>query len=139
MPKFGSGSGVVVVDGPTQKKVRPASETDREPMRLVIENGEVVSYTGDSKQIERLEAFINSAEVKGKYVDEVGIPTTRVEANNECWSDGTHNCNTIHIAIGNNGMRGDIVHGKLHMDMEIVNPTLYIDGEIVLTDRRFIL
>jgi len=139
MPKFGSGNGVVIVDGPTQKKVRPASETDREPIKVIFKDGEAVSYSGDPEQIARLEAFINSAEVKGKYVDEVGIPTTRVEANNDCWADGTHNCNTIHIALGNNGRRSDIVHGQLHMDMEVVDPTLYIDGEIVLKDRKFIL
>jgi len=138
MPKFGSGSGIVVVDGPTQKKVRPPAELDREPMRIQFENGEVVSYTGDAEQIARLEAFINSAEVKGKYVDEVGIPTTRAEANNECWTDGTHNCNTIHIAIGNNNRRSEIVHGQLHMDMEVKDPTFYIDGEIVMKDTKFI-
>lgn len=139
MPKFGSGEGIVVVDGPTQKKVRPAAETDREPLRIVFEKGEIRSYSGDPAQAARLEAYIGSAEVPGKYVDEVGIPTTRVQANNACWRDGTHNCNTIHIAIGNNGKRSDIVHGQLHMDMEIIDPTFYIDGEKILTGKKFSL
>lgn len=138
MPKYGSGSGIVVVDGPTQRNVRPAKETDREPIRVVFEKGEVVSYSGDPEQIARLEAYMNSAEVPGKYVDEVGIPTTRALSNNDCWSDGTHNCNTIHIAIGNNGLRSDIVHGELHMDMEVKDPTFYIDGEIVMKDTIFL-
>ena len=139
MPRFGSGNGVVVVDGPTQLNVRPEGETDRIPLRVTFKDGEAVAWEGDPEQVARLEAFMADDNPPGKFVDEVGIPTTRAEANNICWADGTHNCNTLHIAIGNNSLRSDIVHGRLHMDMEIIDPTLYVDGEIVLAGRELYL
>jgi len=139
MPKFGSGNGVVVVDGPTQLKVRPADETDREPLVINVKDGLVTGFTGDAEQVARLDAYIHSQTPPATSIDEVGIPTTRVEANNlYCWPDKTHNGNTIHIALGNNELRSDIVHGKLHIDTEIINPTLYIDGEIVMENKKFI-
>lgn len=138
MPQFGSGSGVVVVDGATQRDVRPCTETDREPLRVVIENNEAVSWSGAPQQVARLEAFMNASDVKGKFVDEVGLPTTRIASNNLAWPDGTHQSDTIHIALGNNAQRDEVVHGVLHMDMEVRNPTFYIDGKPVIKDQKFL-
>lgn len=138
MPKYGSGNGVVVIDGPTQCGVRRKSELDREPLRIVFKDGEVVSYTGDPEQVARLKKFIENDDPHGKFVDEVGIPTTRARSNNMCWGDGTHNTQSIHVAIGNNNLRDKKVHGNLHMDMEVRHPTFYIDGKVVIEDTKFV-
>jgi len=137
-PLQGSENGIFIIDGPTQMGVRPNNELDREPLRIIVESGIVKDYSGDIVQIERLSKFINSKSPSACYIDEVGIPTTRVKANNMCWSDGTHSTETIHIAIGNNKLRDDLIHGPLHMDGEIMNPTIIVDGKTILNNGNFV-
>jgi len=152
-PRHGSESGIVVVDGPTQMGVRPKDELDREPLRITIEAGRVVDFDGDPEQVQRLEQFIVSgdAPVDGRLkttvdaqdapadvIDEVGVLTTMVEANDVYyWSDGTHHHDCTHIALGNNAHRDTLVHGTRHMDGEVHKSTVSVDGLVVTRDGVF--
>jgi leucyl aminopeptidase (aminopeptidase T) len=138
VPSLASTSGVFVADGPTQLDVRPAYETDREPLRITVEEGRVVAISGDSVQVERLERFIASGDPPADAIDEVGILTTNfVENDIYCWSDGTHHHDRVHVALGNNVRRDTIVHGPRHMDFEINKPTISIDGVVIVEDGIF--
>ena len=138
-PRQGSESGLIVVTGPTQMGVRPADELDREPLRIEVAAGRVVGYTGDPVQVERLGEFIASGDPPAEAIDEVGIPTSRVMENDQWWwSDGTHHLKRVHIALGNNLRRESHVHGPRHMDVEVDDPTITIDGQTILERGEFV-
>jgi leucyl aminopeptidase (aminopeptidase T) len=139
VPSLASTSGVFVADGPTQLDVRPAHETDREPLRITVEAGRVAAMGGDPVQIERLERFIASGDPPADAIDEVGILTTNfVENDLYYWSDGTHHHDRVHVALGNNVRRDTVVHGPRHMDFEINKPTISIDGLVIVEDGIFL-
>lgn len=138
-PTQGSESGRIVVDGPSQKGVRRADELGREPLRIDVEGGRAIYWTGDKEQVARLEAFLADGDPQPHYIDEVGIPTSRVMDNDWAWwSDGTHHLERLHIALGNNLHRENHVHGAQHMDLEINRPTVKLDGVTIIDDARFV-
>jgi leucyl aminopeptidase (aminopeptidase T) len=138
-PRQGSESGVLMIDGPSQMGVRPATELDRQPLRIEVVGGKAVRWTGDAEQVARLEAFLAVGEPAPYYTDEVGIPTSRVMDNDRYyWSDGTHHLERVHIALGNNLRRESRVHGARHMDLEVGRPTITLDGTMILQDARMV-
>ena len=137
-PGLKNTSGIFVVDGPTQRKVRPAAETDREPLRITVEGGRAVDMRGDPVQLRRLKEFIASGAPPADAIDEVGLLTTNLMENDTYyWSDGTHGHDCIHIALGNNVRRDTVVHGPQHMDGEVCKPTVEIEGRIIIRDGIF--
>jgi hypothetical protein len=138
-PRQGSESGVLVIDGPSQMGVRPANELDRQPLRIEVAVGKAARWSGDAEQVARLEAFLAVGEPAPYYIDEVGIPTSRVMDNDQYWwSDGTHHLERVHIALGNNLRRESHVHGARHMDLEVDRPTITLDGTTILQDARMV-
>ena len=144
-PQQGTENGVIVVDGATSAPwdpgypwVRRFDKLDREPLRINVKSGEVQDCSGDPEQVKNLEQFLKCGSPPARYIDEVGIPTSRVKANDICWSDGTHSIETIHIALGNNIYRDELIHGKIHMDMEIIKPSIFLDDEIIMKDSVFV-
>jgi hypothetical protein len=138
-PQQGSESGVFVVDGPTQMGVRLRTELDREPLRIVVEAGRVIDVSGDPPQVQRLREFIASGDPPAEFIDEVGILTTQIVANDEYyWSDGTHHHDCVHIALGNNPRRDSMVHGPRHMDGDVQKPTIHVDDLRIVEDGVFL-
>jgi leucyl aminopeptidase (aminopeptidase T) len=139
IPQQKSGSGVFVVDGPTQMDVRTKDELDREPLRITIDAGRVKDISGDPVQTQRLKEFISSGDPPAETIDEVGIITTSIKANDKYWwRDGTHHHDTVHIALGNNQRRDTLVHGPRHMDGEVCRPTISVDGMVIVRDGVFL-
>ena len=139
VPQFGAESGVLIVDGPTQRGVRPANQLDREPLRIVADNGIVTDYSGDPEQVSRLKAFIEAGEPRADHIDEVGVLTTQIKANDGYWrADGAHCSDRTHVALGNNLARDGAVHGYSHMDGEIIRPTLTLNDTVIVADGVFV-
>ena len=144
VPQLGPGmDGVLVIDGSTYRGVRPPSETDRQPLRFVLKDGRVTEMTGDPEQIARLEKLDKAYEPAGYALDEVGLVTTDLPDNDTYWTsgrfdNGTHTHNTIHIALGKNMERKGVVHSNLHMDMDILKPTVSADGLVFIKDGKFV-
>lgn len=138
IPQQGTESGIFIVDGPTQMGVRTRHELEREPIRIAVESGRVVDVSGDAEQVERLEAFIAGDDPQADAIDEVGVVTTTIEANDRYWwESGTHHHDTLHIALGNNPRRDELVHGPRHMDGEVCRPTVTVGGTEVLKEGIF--
>jgi hypothetical protein len=131
--------GTFIVDGPTQHNVRPANQLDRPPLRIVVERGRAIEISGgDRVQRTRLAKFIRSGRPAADAIDEIGVVTTQLIANDfYYWSDGTHHHDRIHVALGNNNRRDTLVHGPRHMDCEICRPTLAIDDVVVVHNGMF--
>ena len=139
VPEFGTETGTLIVDGPSQCGVRPKTELDRPPLRVDVADGRVTGWEGDDEQVRRLEAFVEGASPRADHVDEVGILTTQIKANDDCWwESGTHHSDRIHVALGNNDARDGRVHGYAHMDLEIVRPTLSLDDTVVIREGVFV-
>jgi leucyl aminopeptidase (aminopeptidase T) len=135
--------GVYVVDGSTQMGVRKPNETDRPPLRFVVKRGLIRDMSGDVEQVARLKKLIAESGSSEIQVDEVGIVTTSIAANDAYWTsgrytDGTHSHNSIHIALGNNENRGGAVHGILHIDGDVRRPTVRLDDQIIVIDGVFV-
>ncbi|MFW6155639.1 MAG: hypothetical protein ACOC95_10540 [Planctomycetota bacterium] len=139
VPEFGTESGTLIVDGPSQRGVRPRTELDRQPLRVDVADGRVTGWDGDDEQVRRLQAFIEDASPRADHIDEVGLLTTQLKANDECWwEDGTHHSDRVHVALGNNPARDGRVHGHAHMDLEINRPTLSLDDTVVIREGVFV-
>ncbi len=136
-PQLGTENGVFVVDGPTASAVRPPAELDRMPLEIVVENGAIKEKRGDPEQLARLERTIANARPPVAVVDEVGLVTTPIAANDACWHDGTHQHDTVHIALGNNLDRDNMVHGSFHVDCEIKQPAVYLDGQLIMEQGAY--
>jgi len=132
--------GTFITDGPTQRDVRPSTELDRKPFKINVEAGRIKEIVdGDPVQLQRLRDFIASGDPEADAIDEVGLLTTTFADNDTYyWSDGTHHHNRIHIALGNNVRRDTLVHGPKHMDCEVTNPTVSIDGLVIIRDGVFV-
>ncbi len=139
VPEFGTETGTLIVDGPSQRGVRPRTELDRRPLRVDVADGRVTGWDGDDEQVRRLEAFIEDASPRADHVDEVGLLTTGIKANDEYWwADGTHHSDRVHVALGNNPARDGRVHGHAHMDLELNRPTVRLDDTVIIREGKFV-
>jgi hypothetical protein len=150
VPKIGDMSGVVVADGASEYAysqrgfpIRPAfpghQELYREPMKLVFDKGVLVKYSGDPEQTRRLETLLKTVVPAPTLCDEVGlVTTTSIENDMYGWQvDGTHQTHTVHVAIGNNFRRGEVIHAPEHVDFDMHDPVIEVDGQIIYKDRKF--
>lgn len=150
VPSMGSVNGVVVADGATERAyghagfpIRPNipghRELYREPMRMVYKDSMLVEFTGDPEQVERLTRLMAEVDPKPDLCDELGIVTTTSQENDTYgWGvDGSHQTHCVHVAIGNNHERGTIIHSSEHIDFDIYNPTVAVDGQVIYQDGKY--
>ena len=150
IPNMGGVTGTFVADGASELTeehrgfpIRPAipgyQELYKQPLRITLTDSMVVDYDGDPVQIERLRNWMEGSTPPANVADEVGlVTTTSIENDRYGWAvDRTHQTHTIHVAVGNNHRRGEIIHGKEHVDFDIHDPTLAIDGQVFCTDGVF--
>jgi len=150
VPDRGTVSGLLVVDGASQCAyrqrgfpIRPAipghQELYKEPLRIRLEEGVVAGAEGDPAQVRRLNAWIEASVPPANLADEVGIVTaTSIENDRFGWQlDGTHQTHCLHVALGNNTRRGEVIHAPEHVDFDLHDPVIELDGQILYKDRVF--
>ncbi len=150
VPSLGTVNGVVIADGASKRSrtqrgfpIRPnmptRNELYKEPFRLVFKDSYLVEYTGDPVQVERLRVLMDEVDPKPDLCDEIGLVTTTSPENNMYgWKvDGTHQSQCIHVALGNNRRRGEIIHSTKHIDFDVHEPTVYMDGICIMKDGKF--
>lgn len=151
IPKIGSISGELYIDGASQHAhgahkgfpIRPnfpgGHELHREPLRININKGIVAGYSGDPIQVDRLKKWIEESEPKSNIVDEIGIVTTTSKENDIYgWLvDGTHQTHCIHVALGNNNRRNECIHAPEHVDFDMHDPIIEVDGKIIYKNKIF--
>ena len=150
IPSLGTVNGTVVADGASERThnqrgfpIRPnmptCSELYREPMKLVFKDSYLVDFSGDKKQAERLRILLDEVSPKPDLCDEIGlVATTSLENNMYGWKvDGSHQIHCVHIALGNNRRRGEIIHSDEHVDFDVHDPIIEVDGECIYSDGTF--
>ncbi|MBR6791390.1 MAG: hypothetical protein IKM31_11060 [Oscillospiraceae bacterium] len=151
IPSLETVNGVVVADGASEFAygqrgfpIRPAfrghQELWMEPMKLEFRDSYLVNYTGDPVQVARLKKLMEDVSPAPDLCDEIGlVTTTSIENDMYGWLvDGSHQTRCVHVAIGNNRRRGEIIHSEEHVDFDIHRPTVYVDGEMIFDGENFL-
>lgn len=150
IPSFNTVNGVVVADGASERThnqrgfpIRPNTPTDnelyKEPIKLVFKDSYLVDFSGDETQVGRLRALLDEVSPKPDLCDEIGLVlTTSPENNWYGWKvDGSHQIHCIHVALGNNRRRGEIIHSTEHVDFDVHDPIVEVDGECIYKDGKY--
>ena len=141
VPSIGSVDGVAVIDGASERAysqrgfpIRPNIPGHREiymePIRLHFQKSELVKYEAPEIQKQRMDTLMEKVEPQPRWCDEIGlVATTSVENDEYGWTvDGSHHIRCVHVALGNNTNRREIIHAKEHIDFDMHDPSIWIDG-----------
>lgn len=123
-------NGVVYIDGSITHP-RLGLITDKEPIRVEIKDSFVTSITG-GPQAKILEEVLEEIGDRRIYqIGEIGVGLNpdatlcgRMLEDEGCMG-------TVHVALGNNESGNDI---NLHIDMMFRNPTIEVDGKVILDE-----
>ena len=150
VPSMGSVSGMVIGDGASEFAygqrgfpIRPAfaghQELWKDPIRLVFRESMLVEYGGDPVQVARLKKLLEDVDPKPDLCDEVGLVTcTSIENDIYGWRVcGSHQTHCIHVAIGNNRRRKETIHSTEHVDFDVHEPTIQVDGITIYDGQEF--
>ncbi len=133
-PLEGTAEGVIIAD----KTIACWGYMLDAPIRLVFKGGRAVEITGgrDAEKLRRLAATDENA----SNFAELGVGASHT-LSQELKGDAREICQlgTIHLAIGQNvNHLGGATRSKIHEDMLITEPTLYLDGKVVIKDGVWI-
>ena len=150
VPSLGSVNGTVIADGASEFAygqrgfpIRPSipgyNEIYMDPMKLVFNDSMLVEYDGPAIQKERLDKLLAAVDPKPDICDEVGLVTcTSIENDLYGWRVcNSHQTHCIHVALGNNRRRKEIIHSTEHVDFDVHDPVIEVDGQVIYRDREF--
>ena len=127
-------NGVVYVDGSITHP-RIGLITDAEPIRVEIKDSFVTKISG-GPQAKVLEEVLEEIGDRRIYqIGEIGVGLNPDASLNGRMLEDEGCMGTVHVALGNNESGNDI---NLHIDMMFKNPTIKVDGKIVLDEGKVV-
>ncbi len=127
MPEEGKSEGIFVVDG----SFASVGKIYEEPIRIVVEKGYAVKIEG-GEEAQKLRDNLEKLGKEAYTVAELGIGTNdQAIITGEILEDEKV-MGTAHIALGNNISMGGTCNVGIHVDGVFLNPTIDIDGMILL-------
>jgi leucyl aminopeptidase (aminopeptidase T) len=129
-PVEGTTHGIIVVDG-SMAGIGTISTEDE--ITLVVEEG-YVKETRGGKNAEQLKRLMGSVGEGGRNIAELGIGTNDKAIVSGIVLEDEKVLGTVHIAVGNNLSMGGTVDVPLHLDAVLLDPTVEVDGKILLKD-----
>ncbi len=132
MPQVNTAEGVIVVDGPIAHIGQLTS-----PITLEVEKGRVLSVRGESPQAAELRHIVETIE-NADNIAEFGIGLNPACRRNGDFEEEKKARGNVHIAIGDNIFYGGDVRSPVHMDMVIYQPTVVMDGQLVVDRGRLL-
>jgi leucyl aminopeptidase (aminopeptidase T) len=127
MPVEGQTNGVFVVDG----SFAAVGKIVEMPITIKVENGFATKIEGGSEATR----LINMLEPMGKMaynIAELGIGTNDQAIITGAILEDEKVMGTVHIALGNNLSMGGTVDVGIHLDGVILEPTVKIDGNLIM-------
>ncbi len=130
-PLEGTAEGLAVIDGMVNWIGFVSN-----PITLTIEKG-VVSKVEGGLDAERLRAIWDGADEYATNIAELGVGTVPKETpqgNNQ----DKRLIGTAHFGVGDNFSLGGKVRSSIHLDTLMYGATVYLDGEAVVKDGKFL-
>jgi len=130
-PEEGTAEGIAVIDGGMHE-----IGVVKEPIILKIEKGKVADISGATEAKQLKELLENSGDENSYNIGEFAFGTNSAAGVSYNIQEFKNKLGTIHIALGNNKNLFGKVYSKTHLDAIILNPTVLIDGEIILNKGK---
>jgi leucyl aminopeptidase (aminopeptidase T) len=126
------GEGVLVFDG----SVAGFGLLD-EPMRVELAGGRLVSASGRAGAW--LEQYLDAGGEGGRSVAELGIGTNPAATLTGIVLEDEKIMGTAHVAFGSSAGIGGVVQSTVHVDSVMLEPTIEIDGQTVVSGGRLLV
>ena len=151
VPALGTVNGVVYADGASEFAygqrgfpIRPGipghMELYKQPLKLVFKESLLTGYDGDPVQCARLDKLLRDVDPRPDLCDELGlVMCTSIENDRYGWQvDGSHQTHCVHVALGNNRRRKEIIHSTEHVDFDVHDPVIIVDGTVIYENGEFL-
>lgn len=128
-PVEGTSEGIIMVDGSIPV---PEIGVITESIRVTVKKGNAVKIEG-GKQAQIFADILANAKDEGAYnIAELGIGLNPMAKIMGVMVEDEGSLGTVHIAVGTSAAFGGKVKTHLHLDMMIRQPTLELDGKVIL-------
>lgn len=111
----------------------------KEPIAFKVQNGIVTKALCKTKQAKIIEEVLNKIGPKARNIAELGLGTNKMAKPDKGILEVEKIYGTCHVALGNNAHFGGEVDVPYHVDGLIINPTLKLDGKIILKNGKFLV
>jgi aminopeptidase len=133
-PLEGKSNGVVVIDG----AMAGIGFLKNVKIKVIVKDGYATEITG-GKEAEALVKLMDPHGLPGRNVAEFGIGTNYKAKLTGAILEDEKVMGTIHIAFGDNKSMGGIVSVPSDLDGLVKNPTVEVDGKIIMKDGKFVI
>jgi len=132
-PVEGTSAGVIMVDGSIPV---PEIGVITQPIKVTVQGGNAVKIEG-GKQAHLFSDILAKANDPGAYnIAELGIGLNPMSKIIGVMVEDEGSLGTVHIAVGTSAAFGGKVRTHLHLDMMIRQPTVTLDGKVILDKGR---
>lgn len=133
-PLEGKSEGVIVIDG----SMAGIGKLDDEVINIVVKEGFAVEITGGAAA-DKLLSIMKPVGHLAFNLAELGIGTNDKAIITGNVLEDEKVIGTVHIAFGDNKSMGGTVRVASHLDGVITEPTVYVDGELMMKDGKFLI
>ncbi len=131
-PIEGQAHGVFVVDGPAAIVGKPEV-----PIKIRVEMGKVVEITGDCPQAQELREIVSTVP-QADNIAEFGIGLNPASRPDGIFQEVKKRQGQVHIASGDNVSYGGTVRCTVHIDLVLLNPTVFLDNRMVVENGQIL-
>lgn len=130
-PNAGSAEGTFVIDGPVQEFGWP-----EDPLEIEVENGRITHLEGTGQIARELNRLLAEKE-NADNIAEIALGTNPIQTNLRGANIVKNTLGTAHTAMGSGAAYGQGVSSPVHLDLIMVEPTVAVDGEVLVEDGEF--
>jgi len=124
--------------GPLEGKTQGVLVIDGTPIKIIVKDGLATTISG-SKAAKNLIKILDQIGPKARNIAELGIGTNPLAKLSSNVLEAEKVYGTCHVALGSNISYGGQIDVPFHSDGIILNPTLQIDGKIILKGGKFLI
>lgn len=134
MPVENETNGIFVVDG----SFAGVGKILDKPIKITVEKGFAIKFEG-GKEAEVLNSLLKPLGKKAYNVAELGIGTNDQAIVTGAILEDEKVMGTVHIALGNNLSMGGTCNVGIHLDGVILEPTVEIDGTLIMDKGQLLV
>jgi leucyl aminopeptidase (aminopeptidase T) len=124
--------------GPLERKTQGLLVIDGTPIKIIVKDGLATTISG-SKAAKNLIKILDQIGPKARNIAELGIGTNPLAKLSSNVLEAEKVYGTCHIALGSNISYGGQVDIPYHSDNIVLQPTLQIDGKMIIKDGKFLV